>query len=172
MNSAPLSTPAPVTLPVRSIPGSYGLPLVGPIADRLDYFWFQKPENFFTKRMEKHKSTVFRTNVPPCFPFFGSVNPNVVAVLDVKSFSHLFDMEIVEKANVLVGDFMPSVVYTGDMRVCAYLDTSEPKHAQVHFFISLNYAKINHENCLNTDLLVEFRIRKNFQKHIFTDRNS
>ncbi|NP_001275329.1 fatty acid hydroperoxide lyase [Solanum tuberosum] len=134
MSSAPLSTPAPVTLPVRTIPGSYGLPLLGPIADRLDYFWFQKPENFFTKRMEKHKSTVFRTNVPPCFPFVGSVNPNVVAVLDVKSFSHLFDMEIVEKANVLVGDFMPSVVYTGDMRVCAYLDTSEPKHAQIKNF--------------------------------------
>lgn len=134
MSSAPLSTSTQVSLPVRTIPGSYGLPILGPIADRLDYFWFQGPADFFSKRMEKHKSTVFRTNVPPCFPSFAGVNPNVIAVLDVKSFSHLFDMEIVEKANVLVGDFMPSVAYTGDMRVCAYLDPSEPKHTQIKNF--------------------------------------
>lgn len=134
MSSAPLSTSTSVSLPVRTIPGSYGLPILGPIADRLDYNWFQGPANFFSKRMEKHNSTVFRTNVPPCFPFFAGVNPNVIAVLDVKSFSHLFDMEIVEKANVLVGDFMPSAGYTGDMRVCAYLDPSEPKHTQVHSY--------------------------------------
>ncbi|KAJ8557254.1 hypothetical protein K7X08_002879 [Anisodus acutangulus] len=134
MSSTPLLTSTPASLPVRTIPGSYGLPLLGPISDRLDYFWFQKPDTFFSKRIEKYKSTVFRTNVPPCFPFFGGVNPNVVAVLDVKSFAHMFDMEIVEKANVLVGDFMPSVAYTGDMRTCAYLDTSEPKHAQIKNF--------------------------------------
>ncbi|OIT20947.1 PREDICTED: fatty acid hydroperoxide lyase, chloroplastic [Nicotiana attenuata] len=132
--SSPSLTPPPASLPVRTIPGGYGWPLLGPISDRLDYNWFQGPNTFFTKRIEKHKSTVFRTNVPPCFPFFLGVNPNVVAVLDVKSFSHLFDMEIVEKANVLVGDFMPSVKYTGDMRVCAYLDTSEPKHTQIKNF--------------------------------------
>jgi hypothetical protein len=68
---------------------------------------------------------------PPTFPFFSNVNPNVVAVLDTKSFSHLFDMELVEKKNVLVGDFMPSVKFTGDIRVCAYLDTAEPQHAKV-----------------------------------------
>ncbi|KAM3395319.1 linolenate hydroperoxide lyase, chloroplastic [Capsicum galapagoense] len=134
MSSAPLSTATPISLPVRKIPGSYGFPLLGPLWDRLDYNWFQKLPDFFSKRVEKYNSTVFRTNVPPCFPFFLGVNPNVVAVLDVKSFAHLFDMEIVEKANVLVGDFMPSVVYTGDMRVCAYLDTSEPKHTQIKNF--------------------------------------
>ena len=74
---------------------------------------------------------MFRTNVPPSFPLFLGVNPNVVAVLDVKSFAHLFDMEIVEKRNVLVGDFMPSVNYTGGIRTCAYLDTSEPQHPKV-----------------------------------------
>lgn len=84
--------------------------------------------------MEKHKSTVFRTNVPPSFPFFVGVNPNVIAVVDCRSFAHLFDMEIVEKKDVLVGDFMPSVKFTGNTRVCAYLDTSEPKHAQVCIF--------------------------------------
>lgn len=129
--SPALSAPPPTALPVRTIPGSYGWPLLGPISDRLDYFWFQGPETFFRKRIEKYKSTVFRANVPPSFPFFMNVNPNVVVVLDCESFSHLFDMEIVEKSNVLVGDFMPSVKYTGNIRVCAYLDTSEPQHAQV-----------------------------------------
>ncbi|KAA8524722.1 hypothetical protein F0562_011145 [Nyssa sinensis] len=128
------SPPKPTSLPVRTIPGSYGLPILGPIRDRLDYFWFQGPETFFRKRIEKHKSTVFRTNVPPTFPFFVGVNPSVVTVLDCKSFSHLFDMEIVEKKNVLVGDFMPSVKFTGDVRVCAYLDTSEPQHSKIKNF--------------------------------------
>ncbi|PKI62222.1 hypothetical protein CRG98_017356 [Punica granatum] len=126
--------PSTTSLPLRTIPGSYGWPLLGPISDRLDYFWFQGPETFFRKRIDKYKSTVFRTNVPPAFPFFLNVNPNVVAVLDCESFSHLFDMEIMEKRNVLVGDFMPSVKYTGDIRVCAYLDTAEPQHAKVKNF--------------------------------------
>ncbi|CAN0897044.1 Fatty acid hydroperoxide lyase, chloroplastic, partial [Linum grandiflorum] len=123
--------------PLRQIPGSHGWPVVGPMRDRLDYFWFQGPEAFFKKRMEKYKSTVFRTNVPPAFPFLGGggVNPNVVAVLDCRSFSHMFDMEVVEKKDVLVGDFMPSVGFTGNMRTCAYLDTSEPKHAQIKQFV-------------------------------------
>ncbi|XP_007049106.2 PREDICTED: fatty acid hydroperoxide lyase, chloroplastic [Theobroma cacao] len=131
--SAPSSRP-PTNLPTRIIPGSYGWPLLGPISDRLDYFWFQGPDTFFRSRMEKHKSTVFRTNVPPSFPFFVGVNPNVIAVVDCRSFAHLFDMEIVEKKDVLVGDFMPSVKFTGNTRVCAYLDTSEPKHAQLKNF--------------------------------------
>ncbi|KAL3635427.1 hypothetical protein CASFOL_019974 [Castilleja foliolosa] len=116
------------------IPGGHGWPVIGPLSDRLQYFWFQGPNKFFEKRVEKYGSTVFRTNVPPAFPFFAGVNPNVVAVLDVRSFAHLFDMELVEKANVLVGDFMPSLSFTGGFRVCAYLDTSEPKHAQIKNF--------------------------------------
>lgn len=134
--SPSLTPPSPPSIPVsvRTIPGGYGWPVLGPISDRLDYFWFQGPETFFRKRIEKHKSTVFRTNLPPTFPFFYGVNPNVVAVLDCKSFAHMFDMEIVEKKNVLVGDFMPSVSYTGDLRVCAYLDTSESLHSKVKNF--------------------------------------
>lgn len=124
------SPPSP-SLPLRTIPGSYGWPLLGPISDRLDYFWFQGPETFFRKRIDKYKSTVFRTNIPPSFPFFSGVNPNVVAVLDCKSFAHLFDMEIVEKRDVLVGDFKPSSNFTGNVRTCAYLDPSEPQHAKV-----------------------------------------
>lgn len=132
-SSPPLSSP-PVSLPVRTIPGAYGWPLLGPISDRLDYFWFQGPETFFKKRTDKYKSTVFRTNVPPSFPLFLNVNPNVVAVLDCKSFSYLFDMDLVEKKNTLVGDFMPSVNFTGGLRTCAYLDTTEPQHAKIKNF--------------------------------------
>lgn len=142
LSVAPLSQPPPqsssATPQKVAIPGSYGWPVVGPLSDRLQYFWFQGPNNFFTKRIEKYNSTVFRTNVPPTFPFFLGVNPNVVAVLDVKSFSHLFDMELVEKANVLVGDFMPSVNFTGGLRVCPYLDTAETKHTQVCICICLS----------------------------------
>ncbi|XP_074347758.1 fatty acid hydroperoxide lyase, chloroplastic-like [Apium graveolens] len=108
--------------------------MVGPLKDRLDYFWFQGPSTYFKKRIEEHKSTVFRTNMPPTFPFFMGVNPNVIAVLDCKSFAHMFDMELVEKKNILIGDFMPSTGFTGDVRVCAYLDTSEPQHTQVKKF--------------------------------------
>lgn len=127
-------SPSPKNLPLRPVPGSYGWPVLGPLSDRLNYFWFQGPETFFQKRIEKYKSTVFRTNVPPTFPFFLGVNPNVVAVLDVESFSHLFDMDLVDKKNVLVGDFMPSLSFTGDMRVGIYLDTTEPKHSKVWLF--------------------------------------
>lgn len=130
-SSSPHPPPPTTSLPLRAIPGGYGLPLLGPFLDRLDYFWFQGPDNFYRKRMEKHQSTVFRTNVPPSFPFFLNVNPRVVALLDCESFSHLFDLDIVEKRNVLIGDFMPSIKFTGDMRVCTYLDTSEPQHAKV-----------------------------------------
>ncbi|KAK1396122.1 Fatty acid hydroperoxide lyase [Heracleum sosnowskyi] len=124
----------PTSLPVRSIPGGYGWPVVGPLADRLSYFWFHGPTTHFKKRIEEHKSTVFRTNMPPTFPFFTGVNSNVIAVLDCKSFAHMFDMELVEKKNILIGDFMPSTSFTGDIRVCAYLDTSEPQHTQVKKF--------------------------------------
>uniref|UniRef100_A0A2P2KQH6 Hydroperoxide lyase family protein n=1 Tax=Rhizophora mucronata TaxID=61149 RepID=A0A2P2KQH6_RHIMU len=132
--SLPIQSQPSSSLPIRSIPGSYGWPLLGPISDRLDYFWFQGPETFFRQRIDKYKSTVFRTNVPPTFPFFAGVNPNVVTVLDCKSFAHLFDMEIMEKKNVLVGDFMPSVNFTGGFRTCAYLDTAEPQHAKLKGF--------------------------------------
>ncbi|XP_010548890.1 PREDICTED: linolenate hydroperoxide lyase, chloroplastic [Tarenaya hassleriana] len=128
------SSPPPSQLPLRTIPGSYGLPLLGPLSDRLDYFWFQGPETFFRTRIEKYKSTVFRTNIPPAFPFLGNVNPNIIAVLDVKSFSHLFDMDIVEKKDVLIGDFRPSLSFTGGVRVGVYLDPTDPKHGQVKSF--------------------------------------
>ncbi|KAL5081997.1 hypothetical protein RYX36_010418 [Vicia faba] len=137
--SLPSITPPPLTTsftakptqpPIRQIPGSHGWPILGPLSDRLDYFWFQKPESFFRTRMEKYKSTVFRTNVPPTFPFFTSVNPNVIALLDCKAFSHLLDMDLVDKKDVLVGDFVPSVEFTGNIKVGVYRDVSDPQHSK------------------------------------------
>ncbi|RWR96115.1 putative inactive linolenate hydroperoxide lyase [Cinnamomum micranthum f. kanehirae] len=127
------ATPATI-LPLRTIPGSYGLPVLGPLKDRLDYFWFQGAETFFRDRMLKHKSSVFRTNMPPTFPFFINTNPKVIAVLDTKSFSTLFDISLVEKKDVLVGDYMPSTSFTGNLRVLAYLDPSEPRHSPIKSF--------------------------------------
>ncbi|MQL90559.1 hypothetical protein Taro_023157 [Colocasia esculenta] len=116
-------------LPLKTIPGSYGPPVIGPLKDRLDYFWFQGPETFFRHRATNHKSTVFRTNIPPTFPFFRRVDPRVIAVVDCAAFRALFDLTLVEKKDVLVGDFMPSTSFTGDMRVVVYMDPSEQKHA-------------------------------------------
>ena len=114
-------------LPLRNIPGDYGLPFFGAIKDRLDYFYKQGREEFFNARMHKYQSTVFRANMPPG-PFMAS-NPNVIVLLDSISFPILFDTSKVEKRNVLDGTYMPSTAFTGGYRVCAYLDPSETNHA-------------------------------------------
>ncbi|MED6171871.1 hypothetical protein PIB30_044818 [Stylosanthes scabra] len=121
--------------PLRTIPGTYGLPFFGPIKDRHDYFYHQGRDQFFAAKIQKYNSTVIRTNMPPG-PFISS-NPRVVALLDALSFPILFDNSKVEKRNVLDGTFMPSTAFTGGYRVCAYLDTDEPTHAALKtFFIS------------------------------------
>nr|APU50923.1 linolenate hydroperoxide lyase [Fritillaria cirrhosa] len=125
------SVTATPTLPTKPMPGSYGLPLVGPLKDRLDYFWFQGPETFFKARTAAYKSTVFRTNIPP--NFFG-VNPRVVAVLDCSSFSTLFDNTLIDKSDVLIGPYCPSPDFTGGTRVGVYLDTTDPKHSRIKNF--------------------------------------
>lgn len=135
MITAAALSPASSVPQRRQIPGGYGWPVIGPLSDRLKYYWFEGPNKFFESRVKKYESTVYRVNVPPSFPFFIGVNPRVVAVLDVAAFAHLFDMDLVEKRNVLVGEFMPSTSFTGGMRVCAYLDTSNSNHAQVKGFI-------------------------------------
>ncbi|CAA6661350.1 unnamed protein product [Spirodela intermedia] len=102
-------------LPVLPLPGSYGPPLLGPLKDRLDYFWFQGSETFFRQRAATYKSTVFH-------------RPRVIAVVDCAAFPALFDLSLVEKRDVLIGDFMPSTDFTGGMRVMVYMDPSEQKH--------------------------------------------
>ncbi|XP_076949103.1 allene oxide synthase 3-like [Bidens hawaiensis] len=122
-------------LNLREIPGSYGLPFFGPIKDRYDYFYNQGKDEFFKSRIKKYNSTVFRTNMPPG-PFISS-DPRVVAVLDSKSFTILFDNKKVEKKNILDGTYMPSLSFFGGYRVCAFLDTNESEHHVLKsFFIT------------------------------------
>nr|WCQ76788.1 AOS3 [Salvia miltiorrhiza] len=123
-------------LPLKEIPGGYGLPFFGPISDRLDFHYRQGPDEFFRARMQQHNSTVFRANAPPG-PFTAR-NPKVVVLLDAASFQILFDTSKVEKRDVFTGTFMPSTSFTGGYRVCSYLDPSEPKHALLKgFFLSV-----------------------------------
>lgn len=123
----------PTKLPIRTIPGSYGIPFFSPIKDRLDFYYNQGPDKFFQSRIDKYGSTVFRVNAPPG-PFMAR-NPHVVVVLDAKSFPVLFDVSKVEKRDVFTGTYIPSTALTGSYRVCAYLDPSEPNHAKLKQFL-------------------------------------
>ncbi|KAG0606799.1 hypothetical protein M758_9G168700 [Ceratodon purpureus] len=116
-------------LPLRSIPGDYGLPLFGAIKDRLDYFWLQGEEKFYQSRVEKYNSTVFRTNMPPGPPL--AKDARVICVLDQKSFPILFDTTKCEKKDVFLGTYMPSLDYTNGYRVLSYLDPSEERHTKL-----------------------------------------
>jgi len=113
----------------KPVPGSYGLPVIGAVRDRLDFYYFQGQDKYFESRIERYSSTVVRLNVPPG-PFMAK-DPRVVAVLDAKSFPVLFDMDKVEKKNLFTGTYMPSTDLTGGYRVCSYLDPSEPTHTKV-----------------------------------------
>ncbi|QCD98909.1 allene oxide synthase 1, chloroplastic [Vigna unguiculata] len=131
-----VTSPEPSKLPIRKIPGDCGLPVIGPFKDRQDYFYNQGRDEFFKSRIQKYQSTVFRTNMPPG-PFI-TFKPNVVVLLDGKSFPVLFDTSKVEKKDVFTGTYMPSTDLTGGYRVLSYLDPSEPKHAllkQLVFFL-------------------------------------
>ncbi|KAL5726615.1 hypothetical protein ACHQM5_009645 [Ranunculus cassubicifolius] len=117
------------SLPIRNIPGDYGLPFFGPIRDRYDYFYKQGKDDFFKSRMKKYSSTVFRTNMPPG-PFISS-NPHVIVLLDTISFPILFDTDKIEKKDILDGTYMTSTSFFGGYRVCTFLDPSEPKHSKL-----------------------------------------
>lgn len=119
------------TPPPRPIPGSYGPPVLGPLRDRLDYFWFQSQDEFFRRRAAAHRSTVFRTNIPPTFV---GVDPRVVAVVDAAAFTALFDPALVDKRDILIGPYNPGPGFTGGTRVGVYLDTEEAEHARVKTF--------------------------------------
>jgi len=125
---------ASATPPPRPIPGSYGPPVIGALRDRLDYFWFQSQDEFFRRRAAANRSTVFRTNIPPTFPFFVGIDPRVVAVVDAAAFTALFDSTLVDKRDVLIGPYNPGAGFTGGTRVGVYLDTEEPEHERVKEF--------------------------------------
>lgn len=126
---------------LRKIPGDYGLPLIGPWKDRQDYFYNQGRDEFFKSRIQKYQSTVFRTNMPPGPAI--SFNPNVVVLLDGKSFPTLFDTDKVEKKDLFTGTYMPSTDLTGGYRTLSYLDPSEPNHAKLKklMFFMLSYRR-------------------------------
>lgn len=133
--------PPPSKLPIRKVPGDYGLPLIGAWKDRQDYFYDQGRDEFFKSRIQKYRSTVFRTNMPPG-PFI-SFRPNVVVLLDGKSFPALFDTDKVEKKDLFTGTYMPSTDLTGGYRILSYLDPSEPSHAKLKklMFFMLSYRR-------------------------------
>ncbi|GJN30767.1 hypothetical protein PR202_gb19103 [Eleusine coracana subsp. coracana] len=79
----------------RPVPGSYGLPVIGAVRDRLDFYYFQGQDKYFDSRVERYGSTVVRINVPPG-PFMAR-DPRVVALLDAKSFPVLFDVTKVKQ---------------------------------------------------------------------------
>lgn len=115
-------------LPLRQVPGSYGIPFFQPLKDRFEYFYGAGGrDEYFKSRIQKFQSTVFRANMPPG-PFISN-NPNVVVLLDAKSFPTLFDVSKVEKKDLFTGTYMPSTELTGGYRVLSYLDPSEPNHA-------------------------------------------
>ncbi|KAJ4964415.1 hypothetical protein NE237_024354 [Protea cynaroides] len=120
---------ANLTLPIREIPGDYGLPFIGALKDRWDYFYNQGREEYFKSRSQKHQSTVFRANMPP--GSFIASNPNVIVLLDGKSFPVLFDTSKVEKRDLFTGTYMPSTNFTGGYRILSYLDPSEPNHTKL-----------------------------------------
>ncbi|EFJ14429.1 hypothetical protein SELMODRAFT_120083 [Selaginella moellendorffii] len=111
---------------VKAVPGGYGLPFFGAMRDRLELYWFQGDVEFFKRRIEKYKSTVFRTNFAPGPP--GYQNPRGVALLDHKSFQVMLDNSKVDKSDTFFGTAMPSVAFTGGYRALPYLDTTEEKH--------------------------------------------
>ncbi|KAJ6400163.1 hypothetical protein OIU84_015752 [Salix udensis] len=74
-----------------------------------------------------------RSNMGPG-PFIAP-NPQVVVLLDGKSFPVLFDVTKVEKKDLFTGTYMPSTELTGGYRTLSYLDPSEPMHAKLKQFM-------------------------------------
>ncbi|KAJ4798247.1 Allene oxide synthase [Rhynchospora pubera] len=123
---------SPSGLPIKTIPGNYGIPVLSPIYDRLQFYYFQGHMDYFKSRMTKNNSTVLRTNIPP--GNFISPDPRVVAVLDAKSFRVLFDPSKVEKKNTVVGTYVPSQSLYSGIRPMAFLDTTEQLHSSLKSF--------------------------------------
>ncbi|KAL2612322.1 hypothetical protein R1flu_024014 [Riccia fluitans] len=120
-------------LPIREIPGGYGIPVLGAVGDRLAYFWTEGIPNFYENRRKKFNSTVFRMNMIPGPPGFPK-NP-VVMLLDQKSHKVLLDNDKVEKRDCITGTFVPDLQYFGGYRPTVYLDTSEEKHTLLKGFL-------------------------------------
>ncbi|KAH7441235.1 hypothetical protein KP509_03G030100 [Ceratopteris richardii] len=126
----------PETLPLKEVPGDGNdavgrWPHLGAIENRIEFFHGE--QEFWSSRLEKYGSTVFRVNMPPSPPGF-SANP-VIMLLDLKSLPILFDSSKVEKKDVLLGSYMPSLSFYGGIRPCIFLDPSEERHCQLKSFM-------------------------------------
>lgn len=123
-------------LPIREIPGSYGIPFFSALRDRQDFYYLAPaPGGFFRSRVAScGGSTVLRLNVPPG-PFLAR-DPRVVAVLDARSFRVLLDSSLVDKTDTLTGTYLPSLSLYGGFRPLAYLDTSDPLHSTLKSLVS------------------------------------
>jgi hydroperoxide dehydratase len=135
---------SPSGLPIRDIPGGYGVPFFSPLRDRLDYFYFKGAEEYFRSRIARHDgATVLRVNMPPG-PFI-SGDSRVVAVLDARSFRVLLDDSLVDKADTLDGTYVPSLALFGGHRPLAFLDVADPRHAALkRVMIRLAAARMHH----------------------------
>uniref|UniRef100_A0A0D9VDU3 hydroperoxide dehydratase n=1 Tax=Leersia perrieri TaxID=77586 RepID=A0A0D9VDU3_9ORYZ len=129
-NSGEESKLSPSGLPIREIPGGYGVPFLSPLRDRLDYYYFQGVEEYFRSRVARHGgATVLRVNMPPG-PFLAG-DSRVVALLDARSFRVLLDAGAVDKRDTLDGTYVPSLSLFGGHRPLAFLDASDPRHAAI-----------------------------------------
>ncbi|MCD7470878.1 Allene oxide synthase 3 [Datura stramonium] len=127
-------------LPMKEIPGDYGLPFIGPIKDRYDFYYNQGTDGFFRSRMKKY-GTVFRTNAPPG-PFIAP-NSKVIVLVDAVSYPILFDNSQVDKENRFEGTYMSSPNFNGGYKVCAFLDTTDPKHSTLKGLFLSTLAKLH-----------------------------
>ncbi|MCD7462746.1 Allene oxide synthase 3 [Datura stramonium] len=128
-------------LPLKEIPGDYGLPFFGAMKDRYDFHYNQGTDGFFRSRMKKYGSTVFRTNVPP--GPFNAPNSKVIVLVDAVSYPILFDNSQVDKENRFEGTYMSSPNFNGGYKVCAFLDTTDPKHSTLKGLILSTLAKLH-----------------------------
>nr|QCP71058.1 allene oxide synthase [Pohlia nutans] len=115
-------------LPLKEIPGGYGIPFLSQLVNRWRFFYIEGEPKYWEKRMQQYNSTVFRTNMPPGWPWTDS---RCVMFLDQKSYPTVFDYDKVDKHRSFAGTFMPSTSYTGGMEMCAYLDPTDKKHEQL-----------------------------------------
>nr|XP_016440427.1 PREDICTED: 9-divinyl ether synthase-like isoform X2 [Nicotiana tabacum] len=128
-------------LPLKEIPGDYGLPFFGAIKDRYDFHYNQGADAFFRTRMKNYQSTVFRTNVPP--GPFNAPNSKVIVLVDAVSYPILFDNSKVDKENYFEGTFMSSTAFNGGYKVCGFLGTTDPKHSTLKGLFLSTLAKLH-----------------------------
>ncbi|KAM3287159.1 allene oxide synthase 3 [Capsicum chacoense] len=128
-------------LPLKEIPGGYGVPFLGAMKDRYDFHYNQGTDEFFRSRMNKYDSTVYRTNVPP--GPFNARNSKVVVLVDAVSFRILFDNSQVDKDSRFEGTYMSSPNFNGGYKVCAFLDTTDSKHATLKGLILSTLARLH-----------------------------